>query len=259
MPNAVPGANVHTFTWGKSAYRAPVAKKLAIGAEFSYTAGTPPYPNGDLHLPAAIEVGMTFSVKVSFTDRVMHRDPYTIRTDIQAVAGDTFNSVLNKVIDSLNSKMDKITVTSTTEITSGDIIGLLFTADIDVDFTVLGMGILETADIIGYRTKNGKYCGGCNTDALDRGQNTYAQCKELEIMCLAEVGKLDTETSGQEIWSETSYIENGVDYTKYVLTWADPRRAVPSMKTSYTQNLYILVPAAATALIAELDAIFAMI
>jgi hypothetical protein len=251
MPDKAVLVDRASFRWAKQAYKTARPKVVSIGADI------PASPNGNLNLPPNLVEGMVFSVKVTYTDDVMHRDPYSERYDAIASRSDTFDSVLTRLVNGLNKKLDGITVTTVIDTASSNISGLIFTGSDGVGFSVLPQETLEYSDVIGHLTKNGSDCPACTTFApLDRGFNTDAQCRELETMCLADVGRLDTATDGQQIWKEPSRIEAGANYTRYVLNWINPRNDVPSEKTTYEQTLYILVPEAASNLITELDAIF---
>ena len=252
MPNKSPLVNRDSMSFTKNPYQAPSVRVRMLGAEINGAA-----PTYDLNLPAAIEEGMVFGVKVSFPAKVMHRDPYTAYISVAANAIDTFDTVMANLLAKLNSRLEGITVTTHTN--AGAVTGFVFTGNaVGYDFDILGMDALMYSDNLSYHTVNRAYVAAFTTIAeFKKGANTNADLKALEVICLAEVGKDDTATDKQQIWSEASYIDPSITYTKYVINWMNARKNVPSMKTTYEQTLYLLVPTAAAALITELDSILA--
>jgi len=227
-------------------YADPQGKEVFVGDDGSTNYG--------FNFPAAIEEGMDFSLQVILPDRVGHRVPAHETFSVTAGATDTYQTVLTELVNKINANSQYVTVSTVTA--GGNITGLKFVAnDPKQNFEVAKLTTFEDSDLLEYQSVNGVFTATYTTPAqYTHGANYDEQMIKDEKNLLAEAGYTTRNTAGQNLWSEASRVETGVKYQRLIRSWQNQRDNVPSMKTTYQQEVQVWIPDGCTAL-TELDAI----
>lgn len=266
-----------TLSYEKTAYRAPVAQKGALGKTDTVASGL------SLNLPSSLTEDTVAGIVIEDKTKPYYDNTRRERIEYVVKSGDTAADVVLGLVANINNQSNIVTAAAVSD-GAGSYDGILLTGvTAGNGFTFAPNGILEDADVVyGARTEaglnngtaaeiNGTYYSASTSTTLasvagtatlssranDIGSGTYSQVKELYDMCTAEDGNTDVYRP-IGVWTLPSPLETSATYTIYTLRWVNERENTHH-NASEPMNItaYICVPSTNTNIITAMDTILA--
>lgn len=235
LPQSSNRINMSTLTAKKQAYVAPVAKIAWVGYN-----GT----SGSMNLNSTSKQGSIYGIAfVDLTIPVEQRRRHTI-DEVTIVDNITVASAVSTLVAKINAN-PAIAATGVVASAQGTT-GIKFTGVAGKNFSVQGVGLLESADT----SDDGNFTTGANT---------YEWAKELEYNESTVEGRSSAlESAPDDGFKLPARVAAGQSYTVYNLGWEWLREGYGSANANpNTHEVTLLVPAANTTVIASLDKVLA--
>jgi hypothetical protein len=244
-PVISPLIDIASLNYEKSAYVAPVAKIMVLGTNVS---GETTY---GLNLPSSFTVGTEAGIHIVDASK-SHGDTsryHDFTTNVRS--GETATTLMARLLALVNAD-NFVTMAS---IEAGK--GYSLTADTaGKEFSVNCSGILEYADVLGY--KEVVYAGTAGVASGDTqglttvvranvfGVGTYAEIAALEADYSTEMGNTGLQQRGVALYTGSFGAVSGGTYTTYKLTWQAPGHNVLMPENNPIQLLVIAIPSGET-------------
>jgi hypothetical protein len=244
--------------YSKQVYVAPVAAVKYVGND-----GVNAY---SLNLPSSLSVGQVVGIGIVDLTKAHEDSGRYFNYNFTVLSGDlltgtTSKNIIVKLAALINADPNRI-VNAVVIDDGSNATGLRLTAvTAGNDFQMYHIdGILKDADLVSRLYVNGIYDAGSTTAVLNvKGIGTYAQIVE-------EYGKTASRDGNQQylvnqdlLWSGSSQLVAGTTYTTYVFTTEVPNTDHLNQSAKAPLELVVAVPSGASAVIAALDNLGAII
>jgi hypothetical protein len=234
-----PLINYKTFAYKKTVYVAPVLPIIIVGAE---TGG-----NGVLNFPASLTSYIGKSASMLIIDKRKQPNDksrehwYTV--PITSVS--TNLTILTALVAAINADTNHICTAAVAAGNAGIVLTALYG---DMAYANMG-GVFESTTLA---TSGGSF------QAYVEGTGTYAEISQLEQDYSPLRGNINSNVLTTVLWSPTKMAVSGITYTVYSITWTSAQTQL-DRNANFENNLLIAVASGDSALIAILDALFAVV